>query len=336
MSHHLDTEAARLDPRLNISDVYLFKGTHGTVFVINVDPLSGTGGFHPEALYEFKIDTNDDAVEDVTLRVAFRPKDADGTQEFVLTQLRGADARNRDAIGQVVASGRTEREIHGHAGTRVWIGRAGEPFYIEGNVVTAVRTALTTGSRLDLAAFDLAKASNLFGNSNVTSIVLEVPPSVTGMGTIGFWGTSALPDHHGGWVQINRTATPLINTLFDFSADGTVDFNAGPPSEGQARFGQRAQDDVMAAVIANGTHTPGQAAAYGAYVRQLLFPDVLRYRVGTPAHFGHWTRNGRGLTEPTPETMFQLVLGQPIRMGLTEKDAAGSLRPHFPYLSLPV
>ena len=43
-----------------------------------------------------------------------------------------------------------------------------------------------------------------------------------------------------------------------------------------------------------------------------------------------------GLTEPTPETMFQLVLGQPIRMGLTEKDAAGSLRPHFPYLSLPV
>src|SRR5438093_199056 len=56
MSHHLDSELARQDPRLDISDVYLFRGTLGTVLVMNVDPMSGRHGFHPEGLYEFKLD----------------------------------------------------------------------------------------------------------------------------------------------------------------------------------------------------------------------------------------------------------------------------------------
>ncbi|MEV0169470.1 hypothetical protein [Nonomuraea fuscirosea] len=55
MSHHLDSPLARQDPRLDISDVYLFRGTIGTTFIINVNPLSGAGAFHPEGRYEFKI-----------------------------------------------------------------------------------------------------------------------------------------------------------------------------------------------------------------------------------------------------------------------------------------
>lgn len=336
MSHHLDTEAARQDPRLDISDVYLFKGTTGTVFVMNVDPLSATGGFHPEALYEFKIDTNGDAVEDLTLRVAFRPRDASGRQEFTLTQLRGAQARDRDAAGTVVATGQTEQEVTGPSGIRVWAGSAGEPFYIEANVVTAVRTAVTTGSKLDLSAYNPATAANLFGQSNVTAIVVELPASVTGIGRIGFWGTTALPDHHGGWVQINRAATPLINTLFDFTAGGTVDWNAGEPAQGQKLFGRQIQDNVTAVVVADGTMSRQEADAYGRYVRSILLPDMLRYYVGTDAEFGVDRRNGRGLTESTPEVMFRIVLGRPVSMGLDAGDATGTLRPFFPYLSLPI
>lgn len=336
MSHHLDTEAARQDPRLDISDVYLFKGTMGTVFVMNVDPLSATGGFHPEALYEFKIDTDGDAIEDLTLRAAFRPQDSGGHQEFVLTQLRGAQARDRDAVGRVVATGQTEQDVTGPTGIRVWAGSAGEPFYIEANVVTAVRTAVTTGSKLDLSAYNPDTAANLFGHSNVTAIVVEVPAEVTGAGHIGFWGTTALPDHHGGWAQINRAATPLINTLFDFTAGGTVDWNASEPVEGQRLFGRQMQDNVAAVVAANGTLDPRRADDYGRYVRSILLPDMLRYRVGTEAEFGVSARNGRGLTEPTPETMFQIVLDQPVSMGLDAGDATGTLRPSFPYLSLPI
>jgi len=51
MSHHLDSPLARQDTRLDITDVYLFRGIAGTVFVMNVN--SSVAGhnypvlFHP-------------------------------------------------------------------------------------------------------------------------------------------------------------------------------------------------------------------------------------------------------------------------------------------------
>lgn len=337
MSHHLDSEAARQDPRLDISDVYVFKGDTGTVFVINTNPLSAAGGFHPEARYEFKVDTNGDAVEDLTLRARFMPRDHSGAQDFVLTKLTGAaGGADREAAGETVARGRTGEIIAMPGGLRVWAGSAGDPFFIEGNVVTAVRTAVTTGSRLDLGAYDPATAANLFGDTNVTSIVLEVPEAITGTGMIGFWGTTALPDHHGGWVQVNRAATPLLSTLFDFTADGTVDFNASDPHQDQSRFGRQVHEDVAKLLVANDALSPRQAEFYARYVRVALLPDMLRYEVGTDASFGVKRRNGRGLAEPAPEVMFQLLLNAPVPMGLDARSATGALRDEFPYLGLPV
>src|SRR4029450_6849103 len=88
MSHHLDSPLARQDTRLDITDVYLFRGTAGTVFVMNVN--SSVAGhryperFHAEALYEFKVNTDGDAIEDVTLRVSFGPGEAAGRQALAV------------------------------------------------------------------------------------------------------------------------------------------------------------------------------------------------------------------------------------------------------------
>ncbi|WP_407154879.1 hypothetical protein [Bradyrhizobium sp. STM 3557] len=65
MSHHLDSPIARQDARLDITDLYCFRGERGTVLIINVcHSIAGqipTSGFHPEGMYEFKIDLNEDA-----------------------------------------------------------------------------------------------------------------------------------------------------------------------------------------------------------------------------------------------------------------------------------
>jgi hypothetical protein len=70
MAHHLDSRIARQDVRLDITDLYLFRGETGTVFVINVcHSIAGdipTPGHHPEGIYEFKADLNGDAVEELT------------------------------------------------------------------------------------------------------------------------------------------------------------------------------------------------------------------------------------------------------------------------------
>jgi hypothetical protein len=334
MSHHQDSAAARQDPRLDITDVYLFEGNSGTVFVINTNPLSANRGFNPEALYEFNVDTNGDAIQDLALRFNFLPPDPTGRQSWVLRQLTGADAANRHAPGTIVATGTTEEIVTASNGIKIFAGLAGEPFYIEANVVTAVKTAIANGAKLDLSAYNSHTATNLFGSTNVTTLVIEVPSRVAGTGTIGFWGTTALDNHAGGWIQINRCAKPLVNTLFDFTKGGTVDYNATNPSQDLAYYGDLVRQKTAAVVAANGTHIDPDR--YGRKVRDLIFPDVLHYEVGTNAYFGAKSRNGKGLTEPTPEAMFEIVLNAPLDMGLSAEDATGTLRPRFPYLSLPI
>ena len=94
MSHHLDSPIARQDVRLDITDLYVFRGERGTVFAINVcHSIVGNipvPGYHPEGMYEFKVDLDGDAVEDLTYRITFDERDEAGNQRFVLRQIEGA------------------------------------------------------------------------------------------------------------------------------------------------------------------------------------------------------------------------------------------------------
>jgi Domain of unknown function (DUF4331) len=308
MSHHLDSELARQDPRLDISDVYLFRGSMGTVFVMNVDPLSGHNGFHPEGLYEFKLDLDGDAVEDVTFCFTFDEADADGQQRWTLRRLDGVEARDRDAPGSTLLTGLTGQ-------------------------VTAVKTAIAEGKPVALDGFVLDEAANLFAGTDVGAIVLELADEVLPAGTVAFWGSTVLATDSGGWRQINRCAQPLINTLFNLEdADHDIDFNATQPCDDRGLYGPTIVRDTAAVVAAMGTSNDPQSHA--ERIRDTLFPDVLRYEIGTEAHFGLERRNGRGLYEPTPEVMFELVLGTPIAMGVSAASAAP--RTEFPYLAAPL
>jgi uncharacterized protein DUF4331 len=331
MSDHLDGLTAANDPRLDICDVYLFRRT-GTVLVMNVNP-GGDDGFHHEAVYELKVDTDDDAVEDITFRVTFGDVEDDGQQRATLSVLSGANARDRDAQGAVLARGRTGEPVDGPSGIRFWAGVAAEPFYIEGSVVTAVRTALLEGSELDLSGFDPAAATNLFGDANVHSIVVEVPDGYFLTPEIGFWAAIAVPtDALDDWRQTDRAAIPLVSTLFGFNeAD---DYNAGHPSADVPLWGAKIESMIASAVKANGTHDDPDGYATG--IRSILAPDVLRYRIGGAARFADGQHNGRDLTESSPEEMFGLVLNRQISMALDSSSATGQLRREFPYLGQPL
>jgi hypothetical protein len=79
MSHHLDSPIARQDIRLDITDLYVFRGETGAVFEIHVchsifGPIPAPG-YHPEGMCEFKVDLNGDAVEDLTYRITFDERD---------------------------------------------------------------------------------------------------------------------------------------------------------------------------------------------------------------------------------------------------------------------
>ena len=73
MSHHFDTKLAKEDPRLNICDLYLFKGmADSTVMVLTTNAdASSPDTLHPKGLYAFRFDLVADGHEDVVFKFRF-------------------------------------------------------------------------------------------------------------------------------------------------------------------------------------------------------------------------------------------------------------------------
>ncbi len=340
MSHHLDSPIARQDVRLDITDLYVFKGETGTVFVINVcHSIAGpipVPGYHPEGMYEFKVDLNGDAVEDVTYRITFDARDAAGKQRFVLRRIAGSDAADPNAAGIVVAQGATGETAVTASGLRLWAGKAGDPFWIEPDVLHAVGHAFQDGTVIDPSGWNPAKAKNLFAGHTVYSMVLEVPDAELLGGTargkrIGVWAVATLATDAGGWRPINRVGLPMIHPLFtQFNEDLGNRLTAGRPADDFATYGAAVGKAIAGVVAANGTSEDPQG--YGAKVAHRFFPNILPYEVGTPAAFGFVEWNGRSLTDNAPDVMFSLAANTPVRLGIGKESVTAKPSKTFPYV----
>ncbi|MFJ1600297.1 DUF4331 family protein [Streptomyces sp. NPDC088261] len=344
MSHHLDSPAARADARLNISDLYVFRGDRGTVLAMNVCSDSAgpeaPKGLHPEARYEFKIDSTGDAVEDVCFRLRFGPMDADGSQAVELCRLVGAEAADDTAEGTVLLSGATGRTLRTQGGMRLWTGRAGDPFWMNPDVVEAVGQAFQHGTDVELPTPDPGEATeevtSLFSGMKVRSIVLELPDDdllpFTRNRDIGVWGVTALATDNGGWHRVNRCGIPMVSPIFaQFDGDLAERLNQTPPADDIHTFGTEITDRVAAVVGTRGTTS--DAHGYGMEVADRILPDILPYTIGTPAVFGFAAFNGRALTDNAGEVMFSLATNSALSIGLTKDSVDALPTPFFPYVA---
>ena len=340
MSHHLDSPIARQDIRLDITDLYVFRGETGSVFSINVchsifGPIPAPG-YHPEGMYEFKVDLNGDAVEDLTYRLTFGERDKRGQQSYVVRRITGADAADPHAPGEVVARGTTGETIITPSGLRVWAGKAGDPFWIEPDVLHAVGHAFQDGTVVNLSGWDASRAKNLFAGQTVYSIVLEIPDDeflVEGGGKrrIGVWAVSTLATDAGGWRSINRVGFPMIHPLFtQYNEDLGNRLNAGRPADDFATYGPTVVKAITAVVSAYGTAQDPRA--YAEAVAHRFFPNILPYRVGTSACFGFAEWNGRSLTDNAPDVMFSTAANTPIRLGIGKESVTSKPSRTFPYV----
>jgi hypothetical protein len=340
MSHHLDSPLARQDVRLDITDLYVFRGETGTVLVINVcHSLAGdipAPGFHPEGMYEFKLDLDHDSIEDRTYRFVFGERDPSGRQSVCVHRIDGADAADAFAQGTVVATGTTDETITRANGLRVWAGKAGDPFWIEPDVLHAVGHAFQDGTTIDLGTWMPNQAKNLFAGHTVYSIVLEIPDAdLLEPGQvrrpIGVWAVASLATDAGGWRSVNRVGLPMIHPLFtQFNEELGDDLNGGRPADDIATYGERLTRAIAGVVGAYGTAEDAQAYAAGVVARFL--PNVLPYVVGTPASFGFNTWNGRTLTDNAPDVMFSIAANTPVSLGIGKESVTSKPRMFFPYV----
>lgn len=339
MSHHLDSPIARQDVRLDITDLYVFRGEVGTVFVIDVCHSLGkpkVPGYHAEGMYEFKVDLNGDAVEDVTYRFTFDERDEHGKQRYTVRSIRGAEAVDPHAPGTILAQGATDEKVTTPSGVRAWAGHAGDPFWIEPTVLHAVGHAFEDGTVVNLDGWEPSQAKNFFAGQTVYSIVLELPDAVLLEGAgdnrhIGVWAVSTLATDAGGWRSINRVGLPMLPPLFaQYDEDFGNRLNAGRPSDDFATYGEHVVKAIAGVVAAYGTAEDPHG--YGEVIAHRLFPNMLPYQVGTQALFGFTGWNGRTLTDNAPNVMFSMAANTPIRLGIGRESVTSKPSKTFPYV----
>ncbi|NAS24967.1 DUF4331 domain-containing protein [Herbidospora sp. NEAU-GS84] len=333
MSHHLDSPLARQDPRLDVCDLYVFRGERGTVLAADHSHSfagpEAPKGFHPEGRYEFKIDGDGDAVEDVTFRFTFGERDDEGGQTFRLHRVTSGDEK-------LIAEGRLGETTELDGGGRVWTGQAGDSFWIEPDVLHAVGQAFQHGTTVDLTGWNPDKAGNLFAGHTVYSIVLELPDdellAIAGPdGRIGVWAQTSLATDSGGWRPINRCGLPMIHPLFtQYDEDLGDRLNTNDPADDIRVHGDLIRSKVAGVVRAYGTAADPEA--YAQTVMERMLPNMLPYRVGTKAAFTFAGWNGRTLTDNAPDVMFSFAANTPVTLGIGRESVTPKPRGEFPYV----
>jgi hypothetical protein len=325
MSHHLDSPLSRQDPRLNLTDQYVFDAPGATILVMSVNTsLAGAKrGFHPEARYEFRVHLDGAARESVAFRFAFDEPGDDGAQAYRLTRLSGDAAGSDVADGTAVLDGRTGAEAQGPDGLRAWAGEAADAFFLDLSLLDAMHKVVQHGEAAPLTTHDPATTSNTFAASRVDTIVLSVPHTDSELSpgrAIAMWSTTRLATDAGGWRQINRAGLPMMWPIFrPDDADASSRANETHPADDAANYSKAIADLCAAAVALLATSESPQD--YGARLAARILPDLLPYRIGDRASFDLLGFNGRRLSDNAPEVMFALATNSAVPTGLTIRSA---------------
>jgi hypothetical protein len=320
MSHHYSGPQFGFphgDARLDLTDLFAFPkpdDARKSILILNVhpsvsfDPRGPTmlEPFAADALYEFKIDTDGDAVADIAYRVRFSPFTG-GAQSATLRCVEGAQAAGTGDDGRIIVEG-----------APVSLGR-------EAQVTEAGDYRLFAGWRSDPFFFDPEGAVNnfqfthdFFTDKDVCSIVLEVPNSALGPKEVGIW-MRALDGTGGSWVQADRGARPSQAVFLP--GDARNAYLAGEPVD----------DDRFVTVFAHSLeHSGGYTPEEARRVAKTLLPDIMPFDHARPASYPN---NGRALTDDVLDHFLSILT-----KGKVATDGIGAhndLLADFPYLGPP-
>jgi hypothetical protein len=320
MSHHYSGPdfGFHEDARLDFTDLYAFPkpgDPRKSILIMNVHPSAAVNPpgsttaepFAPEALYEFRIDTDGDAVADIAYRVRFSSSQ-DGAQTATLRRVVGAQAAEMGDSGQVIVEGAPvstgpEARVTEAGDHRFFAGWRSDPFFFD---VQGARNGLQfTGD-------------DFLADKDVCSIVLEVPNSVLGSKRVGLWART-LAGAGGGWVQADRGALPA-QAVFLVGAERDA-YLAGEPAD----------DRRFVPIFAHALeHAGGYAPNEASRVAGTLLPDMMSYDPTRPARFPD---NGRTLTDDAGDAFLAILTNGKVTED--KVDAHGDLLAEFPYLGPP-
>jgi hypothetical protein len=296
------------DTRLDITDVYAFQSPRNknrTVLIMGVNPLAGElndGTFHPNAAYDFKIDSDGDGREELTYRINFSAPNNKLVQNVTIRSMVGDGDKT-----MLLAKGKTGQTISIPGGGKLTAGVFDDPFFFDLNAFLAV---------------DFCNpGENFFTGLNISAIVLEVPSSWLGSNNIGVWARTVQNS-----MQIDRMGRPAINTVFIPNNP----FETSEPSQKNAfnaarpRFDQR---DFRAEVVDTLEIFYDAGDPTIDALADFLLPDILTLDTSSSAGFP----NGRGLADDVIDIELGLVTNNIVTSDCVDNDS--DFRRAFPYLA---
>lgn len=194
---HRDSPALTADRAADIADVYVFRSpaNAGTVvFAMTVSGLIppaeiGSTFLDPNDLYQWKIDNDGDAVEDLVIQAYVTGAGAAQTVHFrgpavpVVTGTTGRLLPGADAVTVALSTTATPNVGSG-GGITAFAGVRDDPFFFDLTRYVEIIGGAQTAFR--------NPGIDAFAGTAVLALVIEVPIAMLGSGTVkGVWGTTS-------------------------------------------------------------------------------------------------------------------------------------------------
>lgn len=324
--------------KIDINDLYVFSAADAdrTAIALTVRPVADDNskfGTLFKRSYSLRVDTDGDAVEDITYHIRFLG--LDGDRQFVIVQrAKGKAAQAVRPVGKIRAVGITDTAVPVRGGGDLFAGLRSDPFFFD----LSGFLGTVEGVGEDMLGVD---PTDFFEDLNTLGIVLELPDSeLNDGGPIGVWATSQRKVG-GVWEQVDRLGRPAINTVVNSSGpivgaptEAKNIFNAGHPQDDVADFTGAVVDALLAfsALDSEGSYKVAEAEALAG----VLLPDILTFdKAGVlPPPL-----NGRSLADDVIDTELRIVTGgDPLDL-FAGRDADGGVNsdgvgPHTDYLAV--
>lgn len=255
---HAEAPLVASDPQADIADVYAFLDPNDNSKVILAMDVEGfvvpaellnLGGFSSEVTYRFEIENTGDAKPDKTLDVTFDEQFSRRAPQIAHIKLpdgRTFDGRTtvqsqRGNIGDVSTANAFNITNEPNSGVSFFAGLTDDPFFFD--IIGFNRYVIKLVDRNETAKTDLKRGRDSFAGFNSHMIALSVPASLlkgTNGSIVGINGVTLRHKdvtykpgggtiaHSNAMVQIDRMATPVINTVLILALQRKNEFNATP------------------------------------------------------------------------------------------------------------
>ena len=262
---HRDAPAVDGTGEGDITDVFAFldpKDKNRLILAMGVNPLAVPAlthsyRFSKDYLYQFKLDLNGDAKEDLVIQARFNDTDSGQNVRIRIgvpspdmvgasnVWLENAPSQFENATGVTFGAGND---------VQVFTGLRDDPFVLDGqffrivagsqDVFRDIPTSPLGPLRGRPLRADGTSGLDTFGGFNASYIVVGIPVAWLGgsKDIINIWGTVSAPvSETGTYVQFERMGQPLFNTVF--MPGGLKDtFNQGIPSDDVSRWSKFVPD----------------------------------------------------------------------------------------------